>query len=196
VKRQPALICQLKITMKVISPPIWRRVQVARDIPLDELHMVLQRAMGWTNSHLHQYVFGQVMIGIADGESNEPLIDERKIWLEEVAGANTTFVYEYDFGDGWEHDVVVEKIFAAEAGVEYPRCVDGGRRCPPEDCGGPLGYMELVEIVANPKHERHEDMLEWLGEVIDPEAFDLESTDASLRPRRRRASRPRRVTRH
>ena len=129
-------IFQLKVTLKHARPAIWRRLQVPGDLRLGKLHAVLQDAFGWTSSHLHQFIVGETVIGMPDLDAFEPVVDERKIRLDEIAQAKSRFVYEYDFGDSWEHQVVVEKVLPVEAGVRYPRCLAGERACPPEDCGG------------------------------------------------------------
>jgi len=93
----------------------------------------------------------------------------------------TEFTYTYDFGDGWEHDIVIEKILPPEKGKKYPICIDGKRACPPEDCGGPWGYRDLLKVIANPKHKEYKNMMEWLGGSFDPEQFDAEETSQALK---------------
>ena len=163
-------------------------MQVPVDIPLAQLHLVLQAALGWENSHLHGFVIGRVRIGMPDPMGFENVVDERKVRLHEIARARSRFSYEYDFGDGWEHDILVEKALVAEPGMTYPRCIAGLRACLPEDCGGPWGYADLLAALADPDHENHEDKKEWLGGDFDPESFDLAATDARLRHRPRRGA--------
>jgi hypothetical protein len=184
---KPTAVYQLKVTLREIKPAIWRRLQVPAEIKLDKLHMVLQDALGWTNSHLHQFIGGDdELYGMADLDGfDEPPKDEKKYKLQQIAKEGEAFVYEYDFGDSWEHDVVVEKLLQPEPGVQYPRCIDGARACPPEDCGGVGGYEELLAILARPKSKRYREMMEWLGGPFDSEAFDAWKTDAALRSPRR-----------
>lgn len=181
--KQPesSAIYQLKVTLKGLRPPIWRRLQVPSDFTLGQLHDVLQIAMGWTDSHLHQFIIGRTYYSQPDYEL-EGVEDENKVRLDRVARAEKAkFVYEYDFGDSWQHDIVVEKILPREEGVRYPICIAGKRAGPPEDCGGIWGYADLLEIIQDPEHEEYEDMMEWLGGELDPEAFDLEEVNRKLR---------------
>ena len=176
---KPAKIYQLKITLDRIRPPIWRRVQVSSNISLGELHGIIQRTMGWHGYHMHQFIAGDIYYGEPDPEFDAD--DESKAKLSKVAPSEKSkFKYEYDFGDGWDHTILVEKILPAESDVQYPRCLAGKRACPPEDCGGPYFYPELLEIISNPGHEDHQDRLEWLGGEFDPEHFDLAEVNAAL----------------
>ncbi|MBA3442179.1 MAG: plasmid pRiA4b ORF-3 family protein [Pyrinomonadaceae bacterium] len=178
-------IYQMKITLRGSKPPIWRRVEVRSDTTLHNLHWIIQTAMGWTNSHLHQFIVGQQYYSQPDFGIDEHGVDvknERAIKLGQIASrAKAKFIYEYDFGDGWEHEVVVEKILTAEAGMHYPKCLTGKRACPPEDCGGVWGYAGFLEAIKDPEHPEHEDMLEWVGGSFDPEAFDIEEVNQELK---------------
>lgn len=182
-------IYQIKVTLKDIRPPIWRRLQVAGDLTLASLHDVIQIALGWTNSHLHQFIIGKSRYGVPhpDDMPWEPrLADESKVTLREALGpGGKRFVYEYDFGDGWQHDIVVEKTLPPAAGVVYPRCIAGRRACPPEDCGGPWGYGDFLEAIGDPEHPEHAERRDWVGGEFDPEEFDLEAVNAQFQPRRR-----------
>jgi hypothetical protein len=176
-------IYQLKVTLRNSKPPIWRRIEVPGNIGLDKLHHILQATMGWWNSHLHQYIVGQTYYGQPDPEYGYDLEmeDERKVKLNQIAPSEKSrFIYEYDFGDGWEHLIVVEKILPPEKGVRYPRCIKGKRACPPEDVGGMWGYESFLEAIKDPNHPEHEDMLDWWGDDFDPEAFDLEEINDAL----------------
>ena len=173
-------IYQLKVTLNHIKPPIWRRVEVPGEIRLGKLHRALQAAMGWTDSHLHAFRIGNERYGVPDPNFPSDTKNERNIRLDSVAQQSGRFFYDYDFGDGWKHEIEVEKILPAETAVHYPRCVDGKRACPPEDCGGPPGYEYLLEVLADPEHEEHDSMIEWVGGEFDPEAFDVEKVNQIL----------------
>jgi len=177
-------IYQLKVTLKYSKPPIWRRIELPANTRLDHLHWILQETMGWTNSHLHQFIVGETYYGELhpDYESmGLDMEDERKARLNQVAPAEKSkFIYEYDFGDSWEHELLVEKIGLPEKGVHYPRCIKGKRACPPEDVGGMWGYEEFVAAIDDPDHPEHEMYLEWAGDDFDPEAFDLDEINQAL----------------
>jgi hypothetical protein len=179
---------QLKVELAGIEPPIWRRLLVRGDMNLGLLHAVIQVAMGWTNSHLHEFNIGNVRY--SDPRINEevaadetPYRDEdRTPLVKATPGEKAEFVYEYDFGDSWEHLVTVEKIHAPDAASKvFVECLEGNRACPPEDCGGIGGYADLLEAIKDPQHEEHESMMKWLGGSFDPEAFDIKKTNTRLR---------------
>lgn len=182
-------IYELEVTLRHISPPIWRRVRVPSDLTLAELHVVLQEALGWTDSHLHQFDVDGRSFGVPDPDG--PAVeDERRVRLADVAREGSKLVYEYDFGDGWEHDVIVARVVQGDDCAF--QCTDGRRACPPEDCGGPPGYESLLAALANPDDPEHDEMREWIGGEFDPQEFDLEVTNANLQEataamRRRRA---------
>lgn len=171
-----APIYQLKVTLRGIRPPIWRRFQVRGDVTLARLHHVLQVAMGWTDSHLHQFRVGREVYGVPDPEDFDwgpPVRDERRVKLSSVLRAEKArMVYQYDFGDDWEHDVRVEKILPPDPAAEAAVCVAGRRACPPEDCGGVWGYENLLGALADPNDPERAEMLEWLGGSWDAEEFD------------------------
>ncbi|SRR5581483_3870355 len=173
-------IYQLKITLRGSRPPIWRRIQVRGNTSLAKLHDIIQIVMGWTNSHLHQFQIGEKYY-------SDPQFDldftasERGKSLDRLGLApQKHFRYEYDFGDGWDHDILVEKILAPEPDAHYPRCLKGKLACPPEDCGGIWGYYGLLETIKDPHHPDHKDMLEWLGGDFDPDALDLDIVNKQL----------------
>jgi len=175
-------IYQLKITLKDFRPPIWRRVLVPGNFNLYQLHWVVQAAMGWSDSHLHQFIIGGDYYGLPSPDDWEPMQDERRFTLSRMASSpKDKFVYEYDFGDSWEHEVVVEKILPPEPGVKYPLCVTGKGACPPEDVGGVWGYAEFLEAIRDPNHAEHDEYLEWVGGEFDPHAFDIEAVNRALR---------------
>ncbi|MGO9570467.1 MAG: plasmid pRiA4b ORF-3 family protein [Desulfomonilaceae bacterium] len=174
-------VYQLKVTLRDIRPPIWRRIQVSSDINLRELHGILQTVMGWRGGHLHEFdVFGTSYGDprVAEGD----VLDEARVNLEQlITEEKEKFHYLYDFGDGWEHEILLEKILPLEKATQYPVCVTGKRACPPEDCGGAPGYEELLEILQDPSHPEHEEKFEWLPGDFDSEKFDAESVNRRLR---------------
>jgi len=178
---------QFKITLKDIKPPIWRRIQV-KDCCLDKLHEHIQTSMGWTNSHLHQFkingvIYGDPQLLYESWEDEMRPVNSLRTRVSAVIpedGKRFTFDYEYDFGDGWEHEVLFEGCLCAEKGVRYPLCVEGERACPPEDVGGTYGYQEYLEAMADPEHEEHESWMEWRG-PFDPEAFDAKTATREMR---------------
>lgn len=175
-------VYQLKITLKDAKPPIWRRVQVLNDMSLQQLHHLIQLVMGWTDSHLHQFTiagieYGQPMPDYEFDVRNEVPVKLNKV----ISGEKFKFLYTYDMGDSWDHEILVEKILPREAEQLYPMCLTGKRACPPEDCGGVWGYAELVEAIQDPNHPNHEEMLEWVGGEFDPNEFDLDEINQHLR---------------
>lgn len=181
-KSDESAVYQLKVTLKGIRPPIWRRVQVRGSTTLAKLHTILQIVMGWTNSHLHQFIVGDVYYGVPDREWGDDVKSERRVKLEEiVSDVKDRFVYEYDFGDSWEHEILVEKVLPPEPGTRSPLRLTGKRACPPEDVGGVWGYPEFLDAIQNPDHPEHDTMLEWIGGAFDAEAFDLEAVNQQLR---------------
>jgi len=173
-------VYQLNITLKGIRPPIWRRVQVPGAIRLAALHEVIQTVFGWTDSHLHQFVVAGRTYGQPD-DFDEAVEDESGATLAQAVGTrNKRFSYVYDFGDNWEHDIVVENIVAGNSGSEGPLCLGGKRHRPPEDCGGPPGYQNFLEAIRDPGHEEHAAMLDWVGGSFDAEAFDLAMVNRAL----------------
>jgi hypothetical protein len=163
-------IARLKITLDDVEPAVQRRVEVPLKIRLDRLHLVFQAAMGWTNSHLYEIRAGGVGWGMVDPDWGDGPMDASKSRLVDVLEdmGVKTLKYLYDFGDGWEHTVKIERIADALPGFSYPILLDAKGRCPPEDVGGPPGYSELLKVLANPKHNRHAEMIEWLGIPFDP----------------------------
>ena len=180
VSRAP--IYQIKVTLDESKPPIWRRILVPGDVTLEKLHYIIQVAMGWTNSHLHQFIVGQTYYGEPHPDYGFEMQDEGRVKLNQVAPREGfKFRYEYDFGDGWLHNLLVEKALEPEPGQQYPVCIKGKRACPPEDVGGVWGYEGFLEAIRDPDHSEHEMYLEWIGGEFDPEAFDLEETNELLR---------------
>jgi hypothetical protein len=176
-----SIVYQIKITLKDIKPPIWRRLLIA-DCTLDDLHEIIQIAMGWDNYHLYAFKIGRREFTRPDMDDGElGMCDATSTTMADmIATEKQKFEYCYDFGDDWRHQIVVEKILQAEPGQQYPVCVKGGRCCPPEDVGGHWGYAEYLEARANFRHERHEEFMAWRAN-FDPETFDLEAVNKALR---------------
>lgn len=182
--KQPADIpvYQLKVTLRDSKPPIWRRIQVTSDTNLHKLHRILQAVMGWSDYHLHQFIVHGVYYGTPDPDFGLEVKNEKKVKLSQVVSSvKGKFIYEYDFGDSWEHVILLEKILLPEAGVYYPICVKGKRACPPEDCGGIWEYYNLLQIIEDADHPEHDEMLEWVGGSFDPEVFDLDAVNQELK---------------
>jgi hypothetical protein len=179
----------LHVELVDVQPAVWRELHVPSTMPLSRLHAVLQAAFGWTDSHLHVFETRTQRFGRPhpddDDWSDTPLLDERKYSVADVAPrARTLFGYRYDFGDDWVHRIRVQKVQPPEAGKKYPACTAGARAGPPDDCGGPPGYERMLAILADPSHEEHEEMLEWVGGAFDPEAFALKAIDKAVRAAR------------
>ena len=179
---EPAPIYQLKITLRHIKPPIWRRVQVSGHITLAKLHTLIQVVMGWTDSHLHCFEVDGISYSLPNENDDLDMQDSRGVLLTEVAPNEKDKIrYEYDFGDSWEHDIVVEEVLPPDAEFRHPVCITGRRACPPEDIGGPWGYVRFLEIMANPEDPEYEEMLEWYGDDFDADAFDRVEINRQLR---------------
>jgi hypothetical protein len=178
-------IYQLKIVLRDITPPVMRILQIKGNASLGKLHDYIQGAMGWTDSHLHEFIIKgqryQAEEQMYDDVDNPDMFDERDCRINKLLQEGDSFVYIYDYGDCWEHEIKVEKILPPEDGVKYPICTYGERSCPPEDCGGSCGYENLLVILNDPKHEEHEHYSEWVGEGFDPDKFDLEKTSLKIR---------------
>ncbi len=178
-------IYQLKVTLKGIRPPIWRRLLVASTTSLEDIHDILQTVMGWTDSHLHEFAKGRERFGVPDEDFPSDSHDEANYRLDQVLKKEKEkLIYTYDFGDGWEHEVVLEKILPFETDTVLPVCLKGSRACPPEDVGGRWGYAMFLDAISDPAHPEHKDMLEWIsGDTdgdFDPEHFDLAEVNSLL----------------
>ena len=177
-------IYQFKVTLVGSRPPIWRRILVPSTLKLSDFHLVLQIAMGWTNSHLHQFIINREIYGIPDEEFDfdMKIKDENTFKLAQLLkNEKDSMQYEYDFGDGWQHKIMLEKILPFDKDAQLPACIKGKRACPPEDCGGIWGYEELLEAIQDPDHNEHQAMLDWLGEPpFESEALDLEGINELL----------------
>ena len=184
--KQPTTIYEIKVSLYGSKPAIWRSIQVSADITLYKLHKIIQEVMGWEDMHLHQFVIGNDRYKVrdphADLEMDESGKNERTHRLRQVVPeVGFQFCYEYDFGDGWKHTLAVERVFAPEEDVKYPRCTAGARACPPEDVGGIHGYSEFLEALRDPNHPAHQEMTDWIGRTFDPEVFDLVMTNQIIR---------------
>ena len=186
IKADSHTIYQFKITLIGSKPPIWRRIQVA-DCTLDKLHQHIQTAMGWTNSHLHQFEIKGKRYGdpelIVDGFDDSNCVDSTRTRISKIlpkTGKRFSFTYEYDFGDGWDHEILFEGCPQKEPRKRYPLCIEGERACPPEDVGGIGGFYEFLEALADPKHNQHDDFLEWGGE-FESEKFDAQQATKEMK---------------
>ncbi len=159
---------------------MWRRVVVNSNITLAQLHEVIQTAMGWTDSHLHLFTIADRRYGNPEylDDWSGDLSNEANFRLSKSSTVGAKFRYEYDFGDGWEHDILVEKIEPGR--VERPVVLAGRRACPPEDCGGPWGYEDLIAAISDPTHDRHAELTEWAGPYFQPAVFDRDATNQAL----------------
>ena len=176
-----ARIFRLKVRLREVRPLVWRRVLVPGEMDLAELHEVVQAAMGRTNSHLHEFEAEGARYGIPDpGWGLDEVADESGVRLSQVAGEGSRLLYAYDFGDGWLHDVTVEKVLNRQPGLRYPCCVTGRRACPPEDVGGSWGYQDFLAAVGDPGHAEHGQWMEWAGGGVDPAEFDLAAVSKAL----------------
>jgi Plasmid pRiA4b ORF-3-like protein len=174
-------IYQLRVSLADVTPVVWRRVQLPGGFTLDRLHRVIQYAMGWQDYHLHSFEVDGVQYGEPDPDGELALRDELDVRLDAVAAKGSRFLYTYDFGDWWEHEIVVEDVFGAEPDERYPVCVAGERACPPEDVGGAFGYAELLAALEDPAHPRHEPMRSLVGGAFDPGAFEPDRATTLLR---------------
>ena len=174
-------IARLKVTLDDVKPAVQRRLEVPLTIRLDRLHLVLQAALGWTDSHLYEIKAGGGW-GMPDPDFGDGPLDARKARLIDVLEdvGTKTIKYLYDFGDGWEHTIKVERVAEAVPGVAYPVLLDAKGRCPPEDVGGPWGYDEFLEALADPDHEDHADTKTWAGRNYDPKVVDVEGLAAAV----------------
>jgi hypothetical protein len=175
------LLYEIRVQLQEIEPPIWRQLRVRPQTSMARLHRILQKAMGWTNSHLHVFKIGDKEYGEGDFNWDFEVHDYSGMRLEDAfAKGRKSFSYEYDLGDSWRHDIT---LLGTVEGAEGERiaCVAGARACPPEDCGGVSGYYELLIALSDPEHEDHEMLLEWVGGKYDPDAFDAAKVDRRLK---------------
>jgi hypothetical protein len=171
----------LTITLLRVAPRVWRKVVVPSSITLTKLHVVLQTAMGWGDYHLHMFETPEGPFGIPDPDFPDDTISQARVPLSRfLAEKNDRIRYLYDFGDGWEHEIRLDRVMGPWPGEVPIECVDGERACPPEDVGGPYGYAEFLNAIGDPTHPEHAVMLQWVGGEFDPEAFDGEAVNRML----------------
>jgi hypothetical protein len=177
-----AAIARLKVTLDDVEPKVVRRIEVPIDIKLDRLHLTLQAALGWTNSHLYEIRARDVRWGFPDPDWPDGPLDARKARLVDALGdvGTKTLRYLYDFGDGWEHTIKIERVMDPEPDVAFPRLIEAVGRCPPEDVGGPWGYDEFIQALNDPDRERHDEMRQWAGEEFDPNFLDADALKADV----------------
>ena len=178
-------VYQLRIELQHIAPLIWRRILVPNTLKLSKLDRVVQAAMGWNNSHLHDWHIGSQRYGVPDEEwiGTSAILDEREFTIGQVLGEQVkTFAYSYDFGDGWDHRITVEKHLPVQEGRnDWPMCLAGENACPPEDVGGPPGYMNFLQAMRDPNHEQHADYWRWWGGPFDPNTFSINAANMAIR---------------
>lgn len=174
-------IYQLLVILQDTEPSVWRRIQVPASFNLEQLHQVIQVAMGWTNSHLHAFEIGKTRYSLPDFELDPSDVDERQTTLTSaIPKEKVVFTYDYDFGDSWAHKIKVEQIFTAQPRIKYPRCTAGRSACPPEDCGGPPGYEGLLEALCDLEHPEHADMRRWVGRFFACELLEFKAINRKL----------------
>lgn len=178
----PPKIYQLKISLTGTSPLVWRRIQIPGTFSLSELHTIIQLSMGWSGFHLHGFAINGTHFGPRNrDEDTADLEGEEWKPIQTLGPVGSAFRYTYDFGDNWEHDIVVEEILDPTPDKKYPLCLGGEGACPPEDCGGPEAYDRLLKILANRLHPEREEMRAWVGRDFEPTSFDLTSVNARIR---------------
>lgn len=174
---------RLRIQLEDVDPAVWRRLLVPGTVKVAKLGQMLVVAMGWNNSHLHAFRVGDTSYGMQDDDDDDfpdDEIDEQSVTVLQALREHQTFTFDYDFGDGWEHEVVIEELIRSDSGLKFAVCLDGERACPPDDVGGPGGYAAFLEAVADTDHDEHADFLEWVGGSFDPAEFDVANANALL----------------
>ena len=182
------IIYQIQISLNYFKSKIWRRLLIPSDLLLSDFHKIIQTSMGWKNSHLHHFIKNQTFYSerLYDDDLWDDFdnVDYRKIKISDLLKEeNEKIIYEYDFGDSWNHDIILEKILTRDNQLKYPICLSGKMNCPPEDCGGIGGYSEMLEILKQPDHEEYESYIEWLGGEFDPEYFNMNEVNEMLKPK-------------
>jgi len=179
-------VYQIQISLTNSKPEIWRKILVQPNLSLANFHMTIQIVMGWSNSHLHQFIKDTTFYtkkmedDMTWGDLNN--VDYKGLKISDLLkNENDKIDYEYDFGDSWHHDIVLEKILDTSEKTKYPTCTDGKLACPPEDCGGIWGYSDLLKVLNNPRHKDYADLLDWLDGEFDPNYFNIEKTNLNLK---------------
>lgn len=181
----PQRLYQIKVTVQETDPPVWRRLLVRSDTTLLQMHRILQVAMGWKDYHLHEFRVGAVLFGETDPDSGIRRISEKATFLADVLRkVDDRLEYEYDFGDGWEHEIHLEEITELDSDAMHPIVVEGARACPPEDVGGPEAYRDFLRVIADSNDPEHDEHLAWCGGSYDPDKFDADSLNIVLQRRR------------
>ena len=181
----PQHLYQVKVTLQKTDPPVWRRLLVRSDTTLLQLHRILQVMLGWKDYHLHEFRVGSVLFGESDPDSGLRRISEKATVLADVLRkVGDRLEYAYDFGDGWEHEILLEEIAELDPEAMYPVVVAGARACPPEDVGGTQQYRSFLRAIADPNDPEHENYLDWCGGSYDPDKFDAKSINMILERRR------------
>lgn len=181
-KRSIPKVYQVKVTLKDSKPPIWRRVLVTGDTTLYAFHRIVQTVMGWTDSYRHLFIVDRVFYGKPDPEYHFEVNDEKDFTLSQIVSDDRgRLIYEYDFEDCWQHEIVIEDVSPPESGKRYPVCLAGKRACPPEDCGGIWEYTDILEAVEDPRHPEYYNMLKWVENGFDPESFNLDEINRKLK---------------
>jgi hypothetical protein len=180
------MVFRIYVRLEVIVTPIWRRIELSRQSTLDQVHRILQVAMGWENCHLHEFTVDGKRYGMPDPDYDEPgIVADSKVCISDVLRApRAEMSYLYDFGDDWLLTVRLEEVVEEEPGAMYPRVVDGARSGPPEDCGGPFGYSDFLEVLVDPAHKDFKEMSKWVGPKFNAEVFSVEKVNARLRRNR------------
>ena len=177
-----AKVFQLRISLDHINPPIWRRVIVPSSMRLRRLHGVVQATMGWTNSHLYHFRQDGRIFSRPNPDIGEYVEDDSTFRVDHLLmSPGDTMTYEYDMGDSWNHTVMLEEVVVPDSALKRAQCLAGARACPPEDCGGVMGYQNFLEAMLDPFHPEHRAMRAWVGGDFDPEAFDLVKANLRLR---------------
>jgi len=172
---------QVKVTLLGVRPPVWRRIQVRSDITLGDFHEILQAVMGWTDCHMHQFNVHGLRHAVQRPWQPIERDEEPRTRLMDLLGRpKERILYEYDFGDGWEHEILLAQIDDHEHGARYPWVLDGRRACPPDDVGGVSGYERFLRVISDAGHPEHEEMLEWCGGSFDAAAFDVQAANRTF----------------
>jgi Fe-S-cluster formation regulator IscX/YfhJ len=187
----PTSILTLEIELRDVEPRVWRRIEVPSTLSFFDLHSTIMDAMGWRDTHLHEFTIGSpgdrasLRIGIPDDEFPDEGVEAGwSVPISRHVAPGRSIDYIYDPGDGWEHRITCLAEAPASPATRYPRCIAGARACPPEDVGGPAGYLDFLAATGDPAHEEHDAMLEWIGGEWDAEHFDPQAV-RFVDPRRR-----------